>query len=63
MMRVADEDLQPVCQGNHFDFDTGECKLFVKDEKEHLHQCSKYPYCALKVGEPVLRILVEEVKK
>ena len=56
MERVPQEELQPVCRGRHFDSDTGECTFF---KKEKLDQCSKYPHCMLKVGEPVLRLKVK----
>ena len=53
--RVPQEELQSVCSGNHFDFDTGECKLTL-NEKKGPEQCSKYPHCMFKIGEPVLRM-------
>ncbi len=55
---VPTEDLQPVCQGNHYDFDTGKCK-YPNDLKDV--ECSKYINCVFKVGEPVLRLLGQRV--
>jgi len=44
------ENLQPVCQNNFYDYDTGECHHSAKR-----YQCSNFPYCNLKVGTPIIR--------
>jgi len=47
---VSDDELQPVCQNNFYDFDTGLCH-----HGSGKYPCSAYPHCMLKVGFPVLR--------
>jgi len=49
---VSDDELQPVCQSNYYDFDTGKC-MYPNEIKGQ--PCANYPDCMYKVGFPVLR--------
>jgi len=53
---VSNDELQPVCQNNFYDFDTGECHFGAIK-----YPCSAYPYCKLKVGFPVIRSSASKV--
>jgi len=54
---VPNEELQPVCQNNFYDYDTGECHHGAKR-----YPCSSSPHCMLKVGFPHLRSSASTVR-
>ena len=57
---VPDEELQPVCQKNYYDFDSGKCRL---PNELYGRQCSNYPNCMYKVGFPVLRLSTQTARE